>query len=64
MIENRMVVDSEWHDSENELENQPVCYECGEHIQDESHYIYDGMHICNRCMDNHRVSTDNFLEDF
>lgn len=64
MIENRMVVDSEWPDREKELEKLPVCYECGEPIQDEDHYYYDGMHICNRCMDNHRVSTDSFFGGF
>lgn len=49
-----------FEEQEKELENLPICAECGEPIQDDMCYEIDGKYICDECMDNHRVYTPDF----
>ena len=32
------------------LEKLPICDECGEHIQDDYYYEFDGAKICDDCL--------------
>lgn len=48
---------SEW------LDKRPICSECGEPIQDELLYHFDGTFICEDCMyENHREYTENYMD--
>ena len=53
------------HESEQEeaLSKLPECSECGEKIQDDDCFEFDGELICNDCMDSHRVCTDNYIKE-
>lgn len=47
---------------ERELARLPVCYECGEPIQDERCYKFDGELICQSCLEaNHEVDTYDYI---
>lgn len=41
-------------DQERQLEQLPVCEDCGEHIQDETAFYINGEWICESCMDSYR----------
>lgn len=40
------------------LARRPVCKCCGEHIQDDWAYYFDGDWICEDCMDDFRAYID------
>lgn len=66
MFTNDPVRDAErYYDSlDAQLEKYPVCTECGERIQDDECYEFDGQLICSECLkDNHRRYTDDFIDD-
>lgn len=45
------------------LKRLPVCAECGEPIQDDECYEFDGKVICPECLeDNHRHWTEDLIE--
>lgn len=47
---------------EKELEELPVCCECGEHIQDDYCYEFYGEYICERCLkDYHRKAVEDIV---
>ena len=41
-------------DQHKQLEQLPVCEDCGEHIQDETAFYINGEWICESCMDSYR----------
>ena len=43
---------------------RPVCDRCGEHIQDETAVAVCGKLICENCIDDLRVSLEDYDEDF
>lgn len=52
------------HEAEKEewLNKLPVCFECGEHIQDEYCFEINGEYICERCMnENYKKSVDDLV---
>lgn len=55
----------ERHDAEQQaqLNRLPKCSECGEPIQDEQCFEFEGKYICKRCMkDNHEVDTEDLMQ--
>ncbi len=44
-------------EQDEELEKLPKCCECGEPIQTDTYYEFDGDLYCEDCMDNHRHFT-------
>ena len=57
---------SQWERHDAEMERQlarlPVCSECGEPIQDERCYNFDGELICQSCLENyHEVNTEDYI---
>ena len=48
-------------EQERELDRLPRCSECLEPIQDECAYYINDEWICERCMDEHRKSTDSVI---
>ena len=47
---------------EEALARQPKCYECNEHIQDETCYEIDVNLVCKSCLrENHMRFTDRYL---
>ena len=56
----------EAHDIEMErrLARRPVCDRCGKHIQDETAVEIFGKMICESCIDDLRVSLEDYDEDF
>ena len=64
-ITDNPVRDAERYEAEREeaLQSLPVCCECGEHIQDDFCYEFDGELICPDCLkDNHRKWTEGYIE--
>lgn len=58
MIENRMVVDSEW--TEPDYSNNPCCEICGERIeQDDAVCIPKYGYVCDSCLENSREELGN-----
>lgn len=58
---------SEWehHERQQEawLRKLPVCYECGEHIQDDDCWELNGELICTDCLEaNHKKCTEDYIE--
>lgn len=58
---------SQWEDHERKAEawlaKRPVCYECGEHIQDEDCWELNGELICTDCLEaNHKKCTEDYIE--
>lgn len=52
------------HEAEKErwLSKRPQCDECCKPIQSEVYFEFDGMLICEECLDlNHKRFTDNFI---
>lgn len=43
------------------IERYPICEECGEHIQDEKHYIIGDKHYCCECVE--EVYTDDYVDE-
>ena len=45
------------HDAEQtrQLEQRPICEDCGEPIQDETAFYINGEWICESCMDSYRL---------
>lgn len=48
-----------WKDHEEEkerrLKRRPICAECGEHIQDEYGYQFNGAWLCADCLEDYKV---------
>lgn len=38
-------------EQEEKIKRLPVCADCGEHIQDEFCYEFNGEYICERCLE-------------
>lgn len=56
----------EIHDAQQEswLERRPKCDNCGEHIQDDYLYDFDGFIICEKCLkDDYRQDADNYEKE-
>jgi formylmethanofuran dehydrogenase subunit E len=53
------------HEAEQEkaLSKLPECSECGEKIQEDDCYEFNGELFCNDCMDSHRVNTENYIKE-
>ena len=50
-------------DLESELAKRPKCSECGERIQAEEYYEFDGKFYCPDCLEKyHRRYTEDYLE--
>lgn len=46
-----------------ELERLPECDECGEPIQEEVFFEFDGLTICCNCLkQNHRKFTEDYID--
>lgn len=45
------------------LDKFPKCDNCGEPITDDFFYISDGTYVCQECLNEFRVSTENYMED-
>lgn len=44
------------------LESLPECCECGEHIQDEYCFEFEGEYICEKCLnENHRKPVEDCI---
>ena len=57
--------DAERHEAEQErqLQKLPICCECGEPIQTDECYEFDGELLCPDClMGNHRNWTEDYME--
>lgn len=37
------------------LERRPVCDECGEHVQHDRYYMFDGKLICPECLEENHM---------
>ena len=49
-------------EQQRKLERNPVCAECGEHVQDDYFYLINDEVICCGCLKaNYRKSTDDYL---
>lgn len=46
---------------EAELSKLPKCHECGEPIQSEDCWEFDGKYICENCLDAHRVPVEDLM---
>ena len=47
---------------ERELDKQPECCECGEPIQDEHCYEFNGAYICAHCLkEYHEIRTEDVI---
>lgn len=58
---------SQWEEHERQAEarlaRRPVCYECGEHIQDDFCYEINGDYYCEDCLDMHfRKAVEDLVE--
>lgn len=58
---------SQWKNHERQQEawlaRRPVCYECGEHIQNEDCWELNGELICTDCLEtNHKKHTEDYIE--
>lgn len=58
---------SQWENHERRQEarlaRRPVCYECGEHIQDDECWEMNGELICTDCLEtNHKKCTEDYIE--
>lgn len=51
------------YDSERQFLRMPVCDICGKTIQDEMFHIIGGEKICNECLDDTKVYTDEWAEE-
>lgn len=40
----------------------PQCSCCGEHIQDDTFYNIEGTYICERCIEDFIVDTEDYME--
>ena len=59
------IADFNRHEAEQqaELDKLPVCYECGEPIQDEECFEINDELICPECLkDNHRKKVEDYIE--
>lgn len=57
---------SQWEEHEGQAEarlaRRPVCYECGEHIQDDECWEMNGELICTDCLEtNHKKHTEDYM---
>ena len=46
---------------EKELEKLPKCSECGEPITEENFYLINDEYICECCIDNYKVRTEDYV---
>lgn len=58
---------SQWENHERKAESwlarRPVCYECGEHIQDDECWEMNSELICTDCLEaNHKKCTEDYIE--
>ena len=55
-----------WEAHEIEMERRrarrPVCETCGKRIQDETAFLIEGEWKCEKCMDEHRVLVEDYIE--
>lgn len=59
--------DAKQRDAEEQawLDKLPKCAYCGEPIQDDYCYVFDGDIFCPQCLkDNHRKRTEEYREDY
>lgn len=56
------VADAEAYFNEQATAERPRCSICGEKITDETFYNIDNHYICNSCMDDYRVYTEDYME--
>lgn len=42
-------------EKERQLKRRPICFECGEHIQEDYGYQFNGTWMCQDCLENHKV---------
>lgn len=40
---------------ERRLKRRPICFECGEHIQEDYGYQFSGTWMCSECIEQHKV---------
>jgi formylmethanofuran dehydrogenase subunit E len=40
----------------------PVCECCGEHIQDETAFHYNGVWICDSCIESHKEWVEDYAD--
>ena len=61
---NDPVADFHRYDSEREraLQKLPKCSECGEPIQDEECFVYDGRYICESCMEGFKKYVEDLID--
>ena len=57
MADQRDIDEQKW------LESRPICSVCGEHIQEDECYKVDGELICEDCMSDMRVYTEDYEEE-
>ena len=50
-------------EQERRIEKYPKCDCCGERILDDSFFNIEGTYICERCIDDYKVNTDDYVED-
>lgn len=51
-----------YSDLEEQAEKLPVCSECGERIDGETAFEFDGEYICHECLiENHRVWVEDLI---
>ena len=58
------LADFERHDAEQErqLEQLPICADCGEHIQGDHYYLIENYCICSDCLEsNYRIEMERYM---
>ena len=48
---------------EKRIEKYPKCDCCGERILDDEFFNIEGTYICENCIDDFKVNTDDYVED-
>lgn len=49
----------EW-EKERWLKKRPICHECGEHIQEDYAWQFNGKYICEECLNQHKVEIEEW----
>ena len=50
-------------EQERRTEKHPKCSCCGERILEDKFYNIEGTYICENCIEDFKVNTDEYLED-
>lgn len=50
-------------EQERRIEKYPKCDCCGERILEDKFFNIEGTYICENCIDDFKVDTDDYLED-